>query len=183
VAHVLARTALTCCAPILGGGCASAGFARSYSGTGSLQTNDSSTVELAVHSVGLAHCAGNPYLTMLLIGDECRLEWWDGVFTPEDARPCRLAFGNREHVLRVTDAVVQHPNAGRYVDTSVIDVRLGADDATTGTHLLYHVTGTETAGLPDWLSPQDPDGAPGVCPWRPHAEPAAWHSESEPERH
>jgi hypothetical protein len=121
-----------------------------YRGTSALQATGSASATLASNSVVLHVCAGDPQtdpptptFTVLTVGESCTLAGWGGVetFSPPVGSPCSLAFADGTRALRVTDVVARYGERGRFYDTTYIDLALGADDAKSGDHALYHFTG------------------------------------------
>ena len=132
---------MACLAAVLAVGCA-AQTIDTYSGTATLVANGASAAEVSAQSIRLANCSTGVRplpgtqmqtapLPVLDLGDRCYFpgSWMSrGVFVGESGRTCVLPrAGTSDEVIRVTDVTARYQPAGRYVDTSVVDVRIGGD--------------------------------------------------------
>ena len=142
---------------VLSSMCAACGLAgaNAYVGTGSLATSGGPTSPLlASHVVVLADCASAAIhdgvaasFSILALGEGCVMDGHaeSPAFVPDPGTVCALRFADGVHALRVTDVAVRFglgSFAGRAtLDSNSVQVELGGDDATTGTHALYRFSG------------------------------------------
>jgi len=81
------------------------------------------------------------------LGDTCRVEGWAAgiAFDPIVGSACTLAFAKGPETFRVTDVVTRSGQAGRWVDTSYLEVQIGGDDVVSQRHVFYAFSGRARA--------------------------------------